>query len=274
MSKKELANVASDEVLAQLGESYPIEQGGLTIQLPRLGLVSQDITKETGTGKNKKIEVVTPAGEFYIDQQTEEVDKDGKNVWSKEEIGDGFEGIIVFKRKQLRLYDEATEKYTSSPIYDNDDEVLPLFCDKKEIARGTPAELKEKYEFTTSDGKVKSKLEDNRISYILYKGELYQMNLRGSSMWSLAKYEKTVVVPTVLTAFGSTAETKGQISWNKMSFKVVRKITGEEAKLILEKQDMLKKAIALSKASYAKASPKKKEIDTEEEAKKAFEELE
>jgi len=52
------------------------------------------------------------------------------------------------------MYDEKTEEYTSSPIYDNDDEVIPLWKDRKEVAKGTPKELKEKFHYTDKDGKV------------------------------------------------------------------------------------------------------------------------
>ncbi len=262
MSKKETSlAIADDSLLQQLAESYPQEQGGKGIILPRLGMISQDKTEETGKGKDKQITVVAAAGDFFIDRQTEEVDEEGKKIWAKEELGDSIEGIIFFKRHQLRMYDEATETYTSSPVYDSQDEVIPLFCDKKEVARGTPTELKAKYLFTDKTGKEKSALEDNRILYVLYNGEPYQMNLRGSSMWSLLSYEKTVQAPTVVTQFGSEAMQKGDIAWNKMTFKALRKITTEEAEKILELQTNAKEAIRLSKESYGKKEPSEADKD-------------
>jgi hypothetical protein len=138
-------------------------------------------------------------------------------------------------------------------VYDSPDEVIPLWCDKKEVARGTPAELKAKYMFTNKKGKEVSALEDNRILYVLYKDEAYQMNLRGSSMYSLMSYERTVSAPTVVTEFSSEAMEKGEIAWNKMTFKVVRKLTTEEAEKIAELQKEAIEAIGASKASFAKA---------------------
>jgi hypothetical protein len=258
---KAVAVQASEEILAQIGSSYAQEEGGKGIFLPRIGLVSQDITEESGTGRNKKVTVVTPAGEFYIDQQTEEVGADGKKIWSKEEIGDSFDGIIFYKRYQLRMYDETTEEYTSSPIYDSHDEVIPLFCNKKEVARGTPKELRDKYMFTGKDGKTRSALEENRILYVLKDGIAYQMNLRGSSMYSLLSYERGINPTTVVTHFGSEAQEKGDISWNKMTFKNVRKLNQDEAELVIEKQTATVEAIMASKASYAKRSADEAEAD-------------
>lgn len=253
-AKSKAVSVQADEdVLAQLASAYPQEEGGKGILLPRLGMFSQDKTEETKNSKTgkKEIKIMNEAGTFFIDRQTDEVDKDGKKVWEKEEIGSSIEGIIFYKRHQLRMFDEATEEYTSSPVYDSPDEVIPLFCDKKEVARGTPAELKAKYMYTTKDGKNKSALEDNRIVYVLYEGEPYQMNLRGSSMYSLLTYERSVQAPTVLTEMSSEAMEKGDISWNKMTFRAVRKLTGEEAMKVLELQKNAAEAIAVSKASFA-----------------------
>jgi hypothetical protein len=64
---KELANVVSEETLVALQESYPVEQNGQRIILPRLGLVSQDQTEEVKnpkTGK-KEIKIITEAGTFF-----------------------------------------------------------------------------------------------------------------------------------------------------------------------------------------------------------------
>lgn len=269
---KEVAVVASDEVLAQLGEAYPQEAGGTGIFLPRLGMYSQDKTEETGKGKDKKIKVIEAAGEFYTEHQSDEVDEEtGKKTWEKEELGDSIQAIIFFKRYQLRMYDESTEQYTSSPIYDRDDEVIPLFCDKKEVTLGTPAELKAKYMFTDKNGKRKSALEDNRVVYVLYNGEEYQMNFRGSSMYSLLTYERSVQAPTVLTEMSSEKMTKGDISWNKMTFKAVRKLNADEAEKVLELQTNAREAIAASKANYASKDEDKVEGETiEDEAVRKF----
>lgn len=273
---KAVAVAASDEVLAQLASAYPQEEGGKGIFLPRLGMVSQDVVETTGTGKNKKTNIITPAGEFFIEQQTDELDEDGKKKWERQELGDTIEGIIFYKRHQLRMYDEDTEEYTSSPVYDSPDEILPLFCNKKEVARGTPKELKAKYMFTDKKGKVKSALEDNRVLYVLKDGEAYQMSLRGSSMYSLLSYEKGVQPPTVVTQFTSEPNENGGIAWNKMLFKALRKLNAKEAKQVADLQKNTAETIKASKESYQKADDKSKAADKEmedlvEDAKKALE---
>ncbi len=260
---KAVAVAASEEVLAQLGSAYATEEGGKGVYLPRLGMFSQDKTEETGKGKDKKIKVIAAAGEFFIERQTEEVGEDGKKVWAREELGSTIQGVIFYKRHQLRMYDEDTKEYTSSPVYDTKDEVLPLWCNKKEVARGTPAELQEKFMIVNKKGKKVSALEDNRILYVLIDGEAYQLNLRGSSMYSLLSYEKGVQPPTVITEFSSEAMENGDISWNKMMFKAVRKLTGKEAAEVAEFQGKTSEAIRLSKESYAKADESDAKADRE-----------
>src|ERR1035437_9924377 len=98
--KKEVAVVDQASIEA-LRQAYPVEQGFNRIQLPRLGYVSQDRFE----GKGKEAKVVTEAGTFVLETETSEVDKDNKKIWSKEEIGNKIEGVILFQRKQLSLYD-------------------------------------------------------------------------------------------------------------------------------------------------------------------------
>jgi len=67
MSKgKELANVVSEETLVAMQEAYPVEQGGQRIILPRLGMISQDVTEEVKNAKTgkKEIKLVTEASTF------------------------------------------------------------------------------------------------------------------------------------------------------------------------------------------------------------------
>lgn len=267
-----VAKEVNEETLALLADSYPVEQGMNRILLPRLGLVSQDKTEEVRnpkTGK-KEIKVITEAGTFYIEHQTDEVDENGKKVWNREELGGSLEGIILFQRKQLKMYDEKTELYTSSPIYDRDDEVLPLFCDKSEVARGTPAELKAGYQFTDDNGKQKSKLEDNRILYVEYNGEVFQMNLRGSSMYSFLTYARKTLPNAVVTEFSSEAKEKGTINWNQMTFTPKRKLTQKEAEVVVEKCQEIKGAINAEKAQYASNTIDVEVIKNREQAEKDF----
>lgn len=254
---KEIA-ILDEHALAELKASFPVEAGFTRVFLPRLGMNSQD--KFEGKGKSAKL--VKEAGQFFKEVQTDEVDEEGKKVWNKEDLGTEIEGIILYQRKQLRMFDEATEKYTSSPIYDSEDDVVPLFCDKKEVAKGTPAELKAMYKFLDKDGKEKSKLEDNRILYVLMNGDVYQMNLRGSSMYSWLTYARKVSPPTVVTAFGSEAKEKGSINWNQMTFTPKRGISPEELNVVMEKVSEIKQGIEAEKNYYSKNS--KDEIDAEQ----------
>lgn len=254
-SKKELS-AGDQELVQQLRESYPFEPSALRIQLPRISMLSQDKTEVTGKGKDKKINVLEAAGTFFKEMQTEDVDEDGKKKWVKEDLGDEIEGIIVFQRKQLRMYDEKTELYTSSPVFDSNEEVVPLFCNKAEVARGTVAELKAQYQYQDKEGKTKSKLEDNKILYVLYEDEIYQMNLRGSSMYAYLTYARKVTPPAVLTRFSSEAREKGEIEWNQMLFENLRPLNTKELKASVEKVEEIRNSIAVEKASFANLQPK------------------
>lgn len=256
---KAISTEVNQETLAILGDSYPVEATAQRISLPRLGMISQDKTE----GKGKAMKVVQEAGTFYIEKQTDEQDENGKNIWEKDELGDSIEGVILYQRKQLKMYDEATEEYTSSPIYDTDDEVVPLWCNKNEVARGTSAELKAKYQYVAEGGKTKSKLEENRILYVQYKGEVYQMNLRGSSMYSFLTYARKTLPPSVITILSSESKEKGSIAWNQMMFTPKRKLTQEEAESIVEIVQQIKTTIHLEKMQYAKADDRVEIVNKE-----------
>lgn len=248
---KELVTAPSEESVALVNAAFPIDSGYQQTMLPRLGMVSQD--KFEGKGKNA--ELVKEAGMFFTEQSTDEVDEAGKNIWEKEDLGtDGIEVQIIYQRKQLRHYDEATETFTSSPVYDTDDEIIPLFANKAEIARGTPAELKKGYEYVDKKtGKVKSGLEDNRILYVLYEGELYQMNLRGSSMYSFMTFSRKARpgVASALIKLTSSAQENGAVAWNRMEFEVVRPLNAKEIEEVQEKQKELIQEIQERKAKFA-----------------------
>lgn len=253
--KKEtgVATVASDAALAALRQEFPTEPSFNRILLPRLGLVTQDITEESKDPKTKKkvIEVVTEAGTFYTEHQSEEVNPETQQKdWEREELGTETEGIILFQRKQLKFYDG--EKYTSSPVYDSDDEVLPLFKDKVEVDRGTPAELKSRdiYQGKSAKGKDVSKLEDNRVLYVLKDGEIFQLNLRGTSMYAYMQYGRKVTPNTVVTGFSSEPKENGATQWNQMTFTVVRPVNGKEAADIIAKIQEIKQGIAQEKGFY------------------------
>ena len=248
MTKTKAITVApTEQELAELKSMFPVVDGFTRISLPRISFISQDKTE----GKGKAMKVVAEAGTFLTEKEGNEVDEDDKKIWEKEEIGTSFDGIIVFQRKQLKMYDANTETFTSSPIYDNDEDVIPLFSNKAEIDRGTPKDLKKKYEFIDDNGKTKSKLEDNRILYILYKDELYQLNLRGSSMYAYMTFAKKYQPNTILTTFDSEAKEKGSIAWNQITYEKSRDLTGEEVARVIEVTRDLKYGIDSEKAFYA-----------------------
>lgn len=249
MTSKAVATQASEESLAALRNEFPQEPGFTRVMLPRITFKSQDVTE----GKGKAMKVVLEAGTFIEERETEDFDEEtGKKIWEKTELGKEIEGVIIFPRKQLKYFDESTEEFTSSPVYDTDDEIVPLFCNKVEIAKATPAMLKESYKYTDKDGKVKSKLEENRILYILRDGELFQLNLRGSSMYSFLAYARKTLAPSVVTKMNSESKEKGTIAWNQMTFIPARNLDQAEITDVLAKINEIKRGIADEKAFFGK----------------------
>lgn len=247
-----VAVMPNPAILEALRAETPAEHGFTRNLFPRLGMFSQDVIE----GKGKTQKVVTEAGMYFTDKPTgKEVKNDeGKLVkeFEKNELGDSIEGIILFNRKQLRHYDEATETYTSSPIFDEMDQVIPLFRNKQEIARGTPEQLKARPEYQyEKEGKTKSSLEENRILYVLYEEEIHEMNIRGSSMFAFLKYSRETLVPSVMTKFTSESMEKGKISWNKMKFEVIEQLNQSQCEDVLEKVKEIKEGIAEQKGFYA-----------------------
>lgn len=256
---KEITTVASEAELAALAERFPQDDGYNRVFLPRLNLVSQDVME----GKGKSMKVVTEAGTFVKEIQSEE-EEEGDNgkmykPWIKTELGNEIEVIILFQRKQLRHYDSKNEVYTSSPIYDSSDEIIPLFKQKSEVARGLPKDLKARPEFQglTAAGKPTSKLEDNKVLYVLYEGEVYQLSFRGTSMYAFMDYAKKTKIPTVVTTINSEAMEKGTTRWNQATFEAKRKLTSAEAKLVGSKLDEIEAGIAQEKAFFAAQAPAK-----------------
>lgn len=256
--KKELSTSISQDTLAALNASFPVETSFQRAIFPRISMVAQDRRE----GKGKSMTVVTEAGTWLLENQTEDINPEtGKQAWVKEELGKSFEGVIIFQRRQLRHFDEATNMYTSSPIYDNDTEVIPLFRDKKEVARGTAAELKALKEYMTVDAKTmkpKSKLEGNKILYILYPFDtessvIHQCTLRGSSMYAFQAFARKTNIPTVLISFSSEAKEKGSIQWNQATFTPVRKLTEEEAVFVLSKVREIRDGIEQEKGYFNKS---------------------
>ena len=243
---KEIIKAPSQEALDKLRSSFPVEKSFTRIMLPRLSFVSQDKME----GKGKEMKVVTEAGTFIKEIQTEELNEYGKKIWEKTEIGSTVTGTIIHVRKQLKMYNESTEEYTSSTVFDKEEDVVKLFCDKKEVGEGIPSELKAKYQYKTDEGKIRSKLEDNRILYVLIKDEVFQLNLRGSSMYNYFGYTKETLTPSALTVLSSESKEKGTISWNAMTFRTKRNLDSVEVEKVLGLINKIEVAVAAEKAYY------------------------
>jgi hypothetical protein len=250
MSKNKEVKVLTPEQLEVLNSSYPVADESSKQSYPRFGMLAKDITEESGTGKNKKITVVEAAGTFYTEKDEGEVNEEtGKKVWTKTFIEESPEVVIAFHRKQLRYYDQGLDKFISSPIYDDKEQILPLYLDKRVIARGTPAELQAKYPKMTVKGKPGSNLKEETILYVLYKGELYQSNLSQSSKWSFLDYRRKLNPSTVVTQLGSVEETNGSNTYSKMTFTSKGLIAPEVAEVVIESQTTLKSQVE-SDAQY------------------------
>lgn len=262
-SSTALTAPASPEKLAALSAEFPKEASFQRVLLPRLTFKSQDVFE--GVGKAKK--VVVEAGTFFREFQKKNAetgeliisDETGKPEWDKEELGSTIEGTIIYQRKQLSYYDSGTDSFTSSPVFDEDTEVIPLFRDRAEVDKGTPAELKAREEYQggkTAAGKPKSKLEDNRILYVIYEGQLHTLSMRGSSMYAYLTYVRKCrpSVPAVITILDSEPKENGSIAWNQMTFETKRTITSKEADIVVDAQTDLKESIAQEKAFYAAAN--------------------
>lgn len=254
---KAISTKVEQDVLDALAQSFPIEDSFNRTLLPRLSMVTQDKTE----GKGKAMKVVAEAGTFYREIQTDETNEEtGKKIWEKLELGTSINATVIYHRKQLKMYDEATETFTSSQVYDSDNDVISLFQNKLVIAKGTPKELKAQYEYE-KDGKIRSKLEDNRILYVLYENDVYQMNIRGSSMYSWMTFAKKVLPPAILTEISSEAKEKGSINWNQMTFKKVRDLSSEEIAGIQSRINEINAAIKMEKAYFGQKSEADKAFD-------------
>ena len=263
--KNEVVVSASEQDLAILRESFPTEPSSSRITLPRLGIYSQDVTEGTG----KSLKVIAEQGQFYTESPSEELNEDGKRVWEKTIIGTEFEGCILFQRKQLSHYDQASELFTSSPIYDTDDEVIPLWCDKQEVDKGLPKELqaKEKYAGKNSKGKYMTTLKDNRILYVEYEGKVYQMSVHGSSMYAYSDYRKKVLgalAPCeVITKFGSENQEKGKIKWAQVTYAKKRLLNAKEVAEVMEKVKEISATVKAEKSQYSNRSAEDKKSEDE-----------
>lgn len=261
----------TEEQIQVLNESYPVEDENGGLRLPRLCMLSKDIVEETGTGKNKKIKVIEAAGTFFTEKDEGEVSEEGKKVWTKTFLTDEeIDVIIVYHRKQLRKFDSSLQKYISSPIFDNDDQVVPLYLDRQVIKRGTREQLQSLYPALTQKGKPTSDLKEECILYVVYEGEFYQMNISQSSKWEFKTYKKGLNPSTVVTTLGTVEDTFGTNTYRKLTFTNKRMITPDEFDTVTEDQTKVKDLVN----SDAKFYLGNGNASNEDESDKAFKKLE
>ena len=240
-TKKQELVPLTEEQLAVLNESFPVGDEQPRLLLPRFGMLAKDITEETGTGKNKKTTVLQSAGTFYTETDKGEVDEKGKKVWTKDFMDEQTVDVnIVYFRYQLKYYDQGLKKFISTPVYDNAEQVLPLYLEKKVIKRGTEKELQAMYPKLTQKGKPSSDLKKLTILYVMYNGELHQFNLSTSSGWEFSSYKQKVNPSTVVTTLSSTEETFGINTFSKTMFNVARPISADEFNTVSENQAKVK----------------------------------
>jgi hypothetical protein len=255
MTKKQ---ALTQEQIALLNDAFPVSDSNSRPSFPRLGMLSKDIIEESGKGKQKTINVIEAAGTFFTEVDKGEIDEEtGKKKWTKTYLGDEIEVVIVFSRKQLRMYDEGLNKFFSTPIYDNADQVLPLYVDKKQVALGTPEQLQARFPTTTNSGKKSSKLKEETILFVLYEGELYQCNLSQSSKWAFKDYRKGLNPSAVFTKISSVEDTFGSNTFRKMVFTSLGTIDAETFGVVREFQENLKEQV-ISDAAYLLKSAEKK----------------
>lgn len=272
---KALTTLPDEDQVQDVMLGFPKEQGFVSNSLPRLGMYSQDKFE----GKGKQAKSIQEAGIFFVNKQDEEEapvknEETGatemKKQWHKEDIGTEIEGTIIHYRRQLKFFDSANDSFISSIPFDDDSEVIPLYQNGAEVASGTPAELKEQFMGVDErTGKKSSNLKENRILYVLYEGEVYEMTLGGSSMFNMFGYLRKSAPPASLTRFSSEERKQGSNEWNAMTFETVRPLTKDEFALVVEKGQEIKSAIAERKAArgdadreFAAYTPAKKEEKT------------
>jgi hypothetical protein len=253
----QVTTTADAAVLAALGAQVPADAGFARIQLPRIAFKAK-AKFEQDPDDEEKMKVIYKAGSFFTERETDEKDEEGKAVWDKENIGTTLEGIVVYKRKQLRYYDEPGQTFYSTPIFDTPDQIIPLFAGSKKIASGTPAALKKmdmfKYE---KEGKTRSYLSDNTVVYLLVGEELFQFSITSiGAIIDFSRYGQKVQygLAANVTRFTSTKEVKGDNNYNALAFASARLITADEATLVQEKINLIVDAINAEKEFYANMS--------------------
>lgn len=255
VESKEVITEASAEALAALAAMFPQDEVINRRQFPKLTFKSQTVLDED------EETILVKAGTFFIERPTEEEDTDGKKVWEKVDLGKELDGHIILHRKKLQYWDADNEEFISSPIFDDNSELVSLFKAGDYITSGTVAELKaafpEMKKYTdkkTGEEKeyMGSKLKDATVLYVLVNGELLELTIQGTSRKSWLGYLKTTAVPTVITHFTSSPQKVGSTKWNQMEFKANGTPSADQAALGIATLTELLDGIRMEKEYYAK----------------------
>lgn len=243
----------TEEQLAVLNESFPIstdEASGL--KLPRLGMLSKDITETTGSGKMKKVQIIQAAGTFFTEADKGEINEEtGKVKWTRDYIEDlSIDVVIVYYRRQLRRFDQSLNKFYSTPIYDNAAQIVPLYLDGQIVKRGNQEQLQALYPKLSQKGKKTSDLKEEAILYVIYDGELYQMNISQSSKWMFKNYKKSLNPSTVITTIGSVSDEFGDNVFSKMTFTSKGLVSAGQFDDIIEKQGVIMAQVEADQKFY------------------------
>jgi hypothetical protein len=275
MAKGKEMVVKDAELDLALAQNIPVEPGYQEVQFPRINFLSKDITEKVKNKKSGKTEIniICEAGTFILEVYNKEAKE-----FEKSELGKTIDVEFAYERKQLKFYDKDANTYVSSPIYDTDEDVIPLFKQKKVIARGTATQLRNKVEFIEigADGKKKFKLEEQKVLFVRYEGEVHQLTIRGSSSWNFSKYKKEVNIATVVTTLDSEEAQTGDNNYNKMTFTIARELSTAEKKEILALQTEIKEGIAEKNAYFAKfvVGDEEGDVDESEDDEDATDEFE
>lgn len=240
--KKAIIPAMTAEQEELLSGGYPEEEErSQNIYLPRLQMLAKDKTEEKIVNRKKEITVLEVAGTFYTETEDGEVeveDEKGKIVKKKNYVKNYFSDqesidlVVFFQRYQLKYYDNDTESWITSTVYDFKDEEVTLWHGKKKLETGKPADLQDKYPRTD---KGQPKLEAAKILYVLFNGEAFQISLSTSSKIEFLKYRASLSdnLPKFVTNISSEERVKGDNVYRVMKFAENGRTNAEQAELII-----------------------------------------
>ena len=173
LTKKEETSLADQELIKE-AQSLTGESDGMFI--PFIPILKVDNTKElksvTVDGKMKEIKVLPDAG-FSLTKKNEDTGK-----YEKTRFSDSLEAVILRVRYKIQeKYDKAnpTKKLYYSYDFDMIDPGIKVFEGNREIAEGTYAQLKERFNTGVNDAGFPTKSFDLvMVLYVDLDEEVYR----------------------------------------------------------------------------------------------------